>query len=348
MMTKETRGYLADYFSCDGPENAADFYGINMYEWCGTTVNFETSGYADRTKEFENFTIPVFFSEYGCNVPQPRTFADVPSLYSSNMTDTWSGGIVYMYFEEANNYGLVTIQGDSSVSTLRAFLTYQAIWLMSHPRVSIPILGHLQTLLNVTVQPLLLQTGKDLVIFLLCLTRVFVTVCLTRFPALLTLESTRKTTKLSSTMFVTRSLATALLLTVLQAHMVPTLSAHLQKSFPLYSISTTTRLAAEMPVTFLVLPNSLVLLVPPLPAALFFLKPVVMVLVQSLPPSLVVTLAMLKRVPPVQQLVPVETQLLLARVPPAVLPLPPLIKALPLISALSSVVSRQSLLFSLL
>lgn len=118
---EETRGYLADYFSCDGPENAADFYGINMYEWCGTTVNFETSGYADRTKEFENFTIPVFFSEYGCNVPQPRTFADVPSLYSSNMTETWSGGIVYMYFEEANNYGLVTIQGDSSVSTLRDF-----------------------------------------------------------------------------------------------------------------------------------------------------------------------------------------------------------------------------------
>lgn len=118
---EETRGYLADYFSCDGPENAADFYGINMYEWCGNTVNFQTSGYADRTKEFENFTIPVFFSEYGCNVPQPRTFADVPSLYSSNMTKTWSGGIVYMYFEEANNYGLVTIQADNSVSTLRDF-----------------------------------------------------------------------------------------------------------------------------------------------------------------------------------------------------------------------------------
>ncbi|KAF5096417.1 hypothetical protein D0Z00_002790 [Geotrichum galactomycetum] len=118
---EDTRGYLADYFSCDNSENAADFYGINMYEWCGTTVNFQTSGYADRTKEFENFTIPVFFSEYGCNVPQPRTFADVPSLYSSNMTDTWSGGIVYMYFEEANNYGLVTIQADNSVSTLRDF-----------------------------------------------------------------------------------------------------------------------------------------------------------------------------------------------------------------------------------
>lgn len=116
----DTRGYLADYFTCGNSSEAADFYGINMYEWCGTTVNFETSGYEARTEEFANFTVPVFFSEYGCNVPQPRTFADVPSLYSSNMTDVWSGGIVYMYFEEDNNYGLITITNDA-VSTLADF-----------------------------------------------------------------------------------------------------------------------------------------------------------------------------------------------------------------------------------
>ena len=116
----DTRGYLADYFTCGDSEDAADFYGINMYEWCGNKVNFETSGYADRTEEFSNFTVPVFFSEYGCNVIQPRTFEDVPSLYSSNMTEVWSGGIVYMYFEEDNNYGLITLK-DDSVSTLQDF-----------------------------------------------------------------------------------------------------------------------------------------------------------------------------------------------------------------------------------
>ncbi|KAF5093234.1 hypothetical protein D0Z00_004171 [Geotrichum galactomycetum] len=116
----DTRDYLADFFACGDADEAADFYGINMYEWCGSKVDFESSGYADRTDEFANYTIPVFFSEYGCNVVQPRTFEDVPSLYSKNMTDVWSGGIVYMYFEEDNNYGLVTVK-DSSVSTLRDF-----------------------------------------------------------------------------------------------------------------------------------------------------------------------------------------------------------------------------------
>lgn len=116
----DTRDYLADYFTCGSSDEAADFYGINMYEWCGTKVDYESSGYADRTAEFKNFTVPVFFSEYGCNVPQPRTFADVPSLYSSNMTSTFSGGIVYMYFEEDNNYGLVSVV-DGTVSTLSDF-----------------------------------------------------------------------------------------------------------------------------------------------------------------------------------------------------------------------------------
>lgn len=116
----DTRGYLADYFTCGKTEESADFYGINMYEWCGSKVDFKTSGYADRTQEFANFTVPVFFSEYGCNVIQPRTFDDVPALYSSEMTDVWSGGIVYMYFEEDNNYGLVTLK-DDKISTLKDF-----------------------------------------------------------------------------------------------------------------------------------------------------------------------------------------------------------------------------------
>lgn len=114
----DTRGFLADYFTCGSQAESADFYGINMYEWCGNTVDFQTSGYADRTAEFANLTVPVFFSEYGCNVIQPRVFADVPSLYSTNMTSVWSGGIVYMYFEEQNNYGLVTIGANNLVTPL--------------------------------------------------------------------------------------------------------------------------------------------------------------------------------------------------------------------------------------
>lgn len=112
----DTRVAIADYFACGDDSERADFYGINMYEWCGEST-FEDSGYADRTKEFSNLTIPIFFSEYGCNEVTPREFNEVQTLYGDDMTDVWSGGIVYMYFEETNNYGLVSIDGND-VKTL--------------------------------------------------------------------------------------------------------------------------------------------------------------------------------------------------------------------------------------
>jgi hypothetical protein len=115
-----TREPMAEYFVCGDDSEKVDFYGINMYEWCGDAT-FQSSGYAARTAEFANLSVPLFFSEYGCNAVQPRTFTEVSALYSSEMTDVWIGGIVYMYFQEANDYGLVTIEADNSVSTLADF-----------------------------------------------------------------------------------------------------------------------------------------------------------------------------------------------------------------------------------
>lgn len=51
-------------------------------------------------------------SEYGCN-KNTRAFQEVASLYGSNMTPVYSGGLVYEYSEEGSNYGLVTINGNS-------------------------------------------------------------------------------------------------------------------------------------------------------------------------------------------------------------------------------------------
>lgn len=120
----DTRVAIADYFACGEGDEKADFFGINMYEWCGEST-FKESGFADRTEDFKNLSIPIFFSEYGCNEVKPRKFEEVGTLYSDDMTDIWSGGIVYMYFEEENQYGLVSVDG-SDVKTLDDFKNYKS------------------------------------------------------------------------------------------------------------------------------------------------------------------------------------------------------------------------------
>ncbi|SSD62210.1 related to 1,3-beta-glucanosyltransferase GAS2 [Saccharomycodes ludwigii] len=103
----ETRDNLARYFVCgEQLSEAVDFYAINMYEWCGYS-SYSSSGFRDRTKEFYEFPVPIFFSEFGCNTVRPRPFTEVETLFGPLMTKTWSGGIAYMYFEEENGYGVL-------------------------------------------------------------------------------------------------------------------------------------------------------------------------------------------------------------------------------------------------
>ncbi|PSR76739.1 glycoside hydrolase family 72 protein [Coniella lustricola] len=116
------RDNIAHYFNCGDQDNAIDFWGYNIYEWCGEST-FTTSGYSEVVDFFSNYSVPVFFSEYGCNNDgaAERIFEETTELYSSDMTSVIAGGIVYMYFQETNDYGLVSDINSESVSTLKDY-----------------------------------------------------------------------------------------------------------------------------------------------------------------------------------------------------------------------------------
>ncbi|EKD14676.1 uncharacterized protein L3040_000199 [Drepanopeziza brunnea f. sp. 'multigermtubi'] len=121
----DTWNYLQCTTTGDNSDpSRVDVFALNSYSWCGEST-FQTSGYDALVSSFANSSVPVFFSEYGCNVPYPRVFTEVPSLYGSQVTPVLSGGLVYEYTEEASNYGLVTLNSDGSADLLADYETLQ-------------------------------------------------------------------------------------------------------------------------------------------------------------------------------------------------------------------------------
>lgn len=109
------RELAAEYFNCgDDADARVDMFGVNDYSWCGNS-DFQKSGYATKMQLYENYSIPIFLSEFGCNqgVTDGRPFTEIGAIYSKNMSSVFSGGLVYEYSSEANDYGLVEIDGDS-------------------------------------------------------------------------------------------------------------------------------------------------------------------------------------------------------------------------------------------
>lgn len=123
----EIRINMAQYFNCGEQDAAIDFWGYNIYSWCGKS-SFTESGYDVQVKFFSNFSVPVFFAEYGCNTvggAEGRLWDDTTALYSDQMTDVFSGGIVYMFHEEENDYGLVKVSGDKA-TTMKNYKVLQS------------------------------------------------------------------------------------------------------------------------------------------------------------------------------------------------------------------------------
>lgn len=100
----DQRTNLANYFNCGPAEDSIDFWGYNIYSWCGKS-NPKDSHYQERTDEFSSYNVPAFFAEYGCIEVRPRKFTEVEALFGPKMSPVWSGGILYMYFQETNDYG---------------------------------------------------------------------------------------------------------------------------------------------------------------------------------------------------------------------------------------------------
>ena len=102
---------MAEYMNCGTDDQRSDFFAFNDYSWCDPS-SFQQSGWDQKVKNFTGYGLPLFLSEYGCNT-NTRTFQEVGALYNTEMTGVYSGGLVYEYSEEGNNYGLVTINGNS-------------------------------------------------------------------------------------------------------------------------------------------------------------------------------------------------------------------------------------------
>lgn len=114
---EENRYQLAHYLNCGDEDTRAEFFAINDYSWCGSS-SFSVSGYSTKVKNFSNYSLPIFFSEFGCNLVQPRPFTEVASIYSTQMSSVFSGGLVYEYVQEVNDYGLVNVTAGSDEVTV--------------------------------------------------------------------------------------------------------------------------------------------------------------------------------------------------------------------------------------
>ena len=99
---------LQNYLACGNhPADAADFFSLNVYEWCGQS-SFDGSGYSQLVANASGLQIPIFISETGCRIPKPRLFDDQAAILGSEMNNTWSGAIVYEWIAETNDYGLIS------------------------------------------------------------------------------------------------------------------------------------------------------------------------------------------------------------------------------------------------
>ncbi|OCF34149.1 1,3-beta-glucanosyltransferase [Kwoniella heveanensis BCC8398] len=110
------RNSLAEYMTCGAEDLTVDLYGLNNYEWCGDE-NLNSSNWNTITQGFSGIPVATYMSEFGCIFRPPRLWTEVAALFSSPVSDVFSGGMAFSYFPTSDGYGMVTISSDSNTIT---------------------------------------------------------------------------------------------------------------------------------------------------------------------------------------------------------------------------------------
>jgi hypothetical protein len=95
---------MPSYMTCGGNASAAiDFLGISDFNLCS---NYTSASFDSVMDSYGSYPVPIFFVDYGCRdaAGDPRQFEEVQYIYGNNVT---SGGIVYEYFPDDENYGIM-------------------------------------------------------------------------------------------------------------------------------------------------------------------------------------------------------------------------------------------------
>ncbi|KAF2125282.1 glycoside hydrolase family 72 protein [Dothidotthia symphoricarpi CBS 119687] len=99
--------HQALYFNCGSDDERSDFFAFNDYSWCDPS-SFQESGWDQKVETYSNYSKPIFLSEFGC-ITNTRQWGEIASLYHTNMTGVYSGGLAYEYTVEPNGYGIVEL-----------------------------------------------------------------------------------------------------------------------------------------------------------------------------------------------------------------------------------------------
>ncbi|KAF3036191.1 hypothetical protein E8E12_006214 [Didymella heteroderae] len=99
---------VLDFLSQGDPASSIDFWTCNRYMWAGPS-NYQISGYDQLVARLQGAALPIIMSEYGVNIQKPRQFEETAALYSPAISQVFSGGCAYEFWESRNGYGLVEL-----------------------------------------------------------------------------------------------------------------------------------------------------------------------------------------------------------------------------------------------